>query len=627
MLDNIAQIGEIVAKEQSNNIFDSILENNSSLKHCIAIDFDLKSKKIKFDLLKSDERGLSKEIFSEFLLLPNEKGNRPQFFSTSKKLDYLISQSLPNLADKLTNDDLKSKLNAVIDTFFTVNPRHQSSRYRKVINPQFLPELSVDLEKNTKAKDAIGDYVNLLTKHIENLFQVKGRECFYTLCVNSDPIVKQQAYRDFITEQHLQNAFDDNRHSICAVCGKTEQVTSNTTRFLMKFYVTDKINFSSFFEADNNYKAVTLCASCYQNFILGENWIASHLKSRLGRFSFYLIPQFMMSNKQNERIWDILKNLPDDFNTIKTIRVTSEKQGVLFDSRFSGEPFVINFLFYKKSQASFKILNLIKDIPPYRLLAINCKLNEIGELNGKINIPDSIHFDLDDIYWLVPIRKKGAEHQECKKILQIYNNLFIAIPMQKNQLLSHYVDLAHLHRFESYKLYQIGKQQNPEWAMMSDTIKWNLFFLFLDKLNLLGGNHMESSSTIWIPEKLEPIFTEFGYNPAQQGLALLGYVIQTVAYAQYKEGLKNKPVLGKINYQGMTHEKVIRLFNELFEKIHQYRKHIGFAERYLASGQQLYLCGSGQKLTAHERVFYILSGYSFHLLETNKETVEKGDEA
>ncbi|MBD3375178.1 hypothetical protein GF406_09095, partial [candidate division KSB1 bacterium] len=205
-------------------------------------------------------------------------------------------------------------------------------------------------------------------------------------------------------------------------------------------------------------------------------------------------------------------------------------------------------------------------------------------------------------------------------------NLFSAIPMQKSQLLTYYIELAHMHRFESYKLYQIGTQQNPEWALMSDTLKWNLFLLFLYKLDLLGGNKMESSSTIWVPERLDPVFKELGYSPAQQGLALLGYVLESAAYAQYKEGLKNKPVLGKLNYQGMTHEKVIRLFNDLYEKINQYRKHIGYAERFLASGQQLYLSDTGQTLSAHERVFYILSGYSFHLLENKNEPSKEGVE-
>jgi hypothetical protein len=50
-------------------------------------------------------------------------------------------------------------------------------------------------------------------------------------------------------------------------------------------------------------------------------------------------------------------------------------------------------------------------------------------------------------------------------------------------------------------------------------------------------------------------------------------------------------------------------------------------ERYLASGQQLYLCGSRPKLTEHEGFFTHSLGLLFSLLETNKETVEKGDEA
>jgi CRISPR-associated protein Csh1 len=626
MLDTIAHIGNIMSKDSDNDIFDFIIDNNSRLKHCIALDFDLESKCIKFDLLKSDEKGLSAETFTEYALLPNEKGNRPQFFATCTNLEYLVSQSLPNLAKMLPAPDLACLIDKVIRTFFIDTQKPKDSRYGKMIDPQFFPDIAINVDNKDTPKEIVKEYSNNIAKTIEEQFSVKEKECFYTVCINSEPIVQSQDYRNFIKEKFFQSAFDENRQDICTICGKQDQVTANTTRFLLKFYVTDKLNFASFFDEKKYYKAVSLCPSCYQHFILGEKWIASHLRSRLGGFSFYLIPQFLIPGDDNQRIVDIVKNLPDDFNQIKNIKETSKRQDEL-DFRFRSVPFVLNFLFYKKSQSAFKILNLVKDVPPYRLLLINQKLNKIGEMNKRINIPDSIHFGLDQIYWLVPIRKKGAEHREFKKVLHIYYNLFSGIPMQKSQLLTYYVELAHMHRFESYKLYQIGAQQNPEWALMSDTLKWNLFLLFLYKLDLLGGNQMESPSTIWIPERLDPVLKEFGYSPAQQGLALLGYVLESAAYAQYKEGLKNKPVLGKLNYQGMTHEKVMRLFNDLYEKINQYRKHIGYAERYLASGQQLYLSDTGQTLSAHERVFYILSGYSFHLLETKNEPIEEGVEA
>ena len=126
----------------------------------------------------------------------------------------------------------------------------------------------------------------------------------------------------------------------------------------------------------------------------------------------------------------------------------------------------------------------------------------------------------------------------------------------------------------------------------------------------------------YFPDGMKEAFQELGYNAAQQGLALLGYVLGAVANAQYREGLENKPVLEKINYQGMTDEKVTRLFNELFEKIRQYRRHIGYAERWWAAGKKLYEFGRDLPMSSDERVFYLLSGYALNVLRVSKSETE-----
>ena len=70
----------------------------------------------------------------------------------------------------------------------------------------------------------------------------------------------------------------------------------------------------------------------------------------------------------------------------------------------------------------------------------------------------------------------------------------------------------------------------------------------------------------------------------------------------------------------MNEEKVIRLFNDAFEKVRQYRRHIGYADRWLALAKKLYESGADEKLTSDERVFYLLSGYSMNLLHTKTAT-------
>jgi len=65
----------------------------------------------------------------------------------------------------------------------------------------------------------------------------------------------------------------------------------------------------------------------------------------------------------------------------------------------------------------------------------------------------------------------------------------------------------------------------------------------------------------------------------------------------------------------MSDEKVVRLFNEIFEKIRQYK--IGYAERWWAAAKKLYESGDRNALTADERVFYLLSGYALNAISSH----------
>ena len=115
------------------------------------------------------------------------------------------------------------------------------------------------------------------------------------------------------------------------------------------------------------------------------------------------------------------------------------------------------------------------------------------------------------------------------------------------------------------------------------------------------------------PEEFQKYCQRFLLSPLEQSLALLGYCLGMVAYAQWKEGFGKKPILSKLDYQGMNQEKVLRLFNTLFEKTRQYHKHISFTEKWLATASILYKT-SPDHLTSHERLFYILLGYSLQVL-------------
>ncbi len=639
MLNVIADIGRVISRGEQSNLLKFLIPESVPQKYIVGIDFKLDERRVIFDLLaEGGEGGLSQGKLMEYLFVPTEKGNRPQFSPTSNNLNYLVSQTLPNLRDFLPEDsDLRKRLANVCKGFFkTVQEADGNKKIlllddKLIDNPEVMFEQSIE-----KLKDAIADYAKKLANHISEETGVSAKETIYCICFDGKPVAQYREYRHFVVQKNAESAFDGAREGVCAICGRQTQVTQDTTRFTMKFYMTDKVNFASYFDAKNYFKAVALCRVCFQNIIIGEKWIQQHLRTRLGGFDMYLLPQMGWADIEAEAVYRKLSQLANDFNEMKNIEAMRKAETEATEKRegfpaFEQNPFVLNLMFYKKAQSAFKILTLIKDVPPSRIVAMKQTINQVDATREALQMNESLSFDLDRLYWLIPLRKRGADLQEYKKILQLYYCIFNDLPAQKSQLYNFYTKLACMHHFESYGLYQISQANNPDYSIMADTLRWNLFLQFLKLLNLIEGEKpMETNEhDAYYPDGVKDALTMLGYTEAQQGLALLGYVIGVVAYAQYKEGLENRPVLEKINYQGMSEEKVVRLFNDAFEKIRQYRKNktVSFSERWWALGKKLYESGSNhQRLTADERVFYLLSGYSMNLLRPKPQADEAGDE-
>ena len=114
------------------------------------------------------------------------------------------------------------------------------------------------------------------------------------------------------------------------------------------------------------------------------------------------------------------------------------------------------------------------------------------------------------------------------------------------------------------------------------------------------------------------------YNDnAKKGLFLLGYLLGEIGTKQQSAGIKNKPVLNKLNFQGMSLEKTQRLTGDVFEKLRQY-KILNFNENTFAAAKFLIDNDlNNWTLSNQENIFYILSGYAFSNYLIRKKSKEK----
>lgn len=113
-----------------------------------------------------------------------------------------------------------------------------------------------------------------------------------------------------------------------------------------------------------------------------------------------------------------------------------------------------------------------------------------------------------------------------------------------------------------------------------------------------------------LEEEIKMFLKEMGYDESRVALFLLGYLVGQIGNAQYNKG-KSKPILGKITFQGMNKGKLMRLTNDVFEKLIEY-KQLSFNETIFAEYKKLLDQHiETRQLQDHENVFYVLSGYAY----------------
>lgn len=125
-----------------------------------------------------------------------------------------------------------------------------------------------------------------------------------------------------------------------------------------------------------------------------------------------------------------------------------------------------------------------------------------------------------------------------------------------------------------------------------------------------------------IPEPYKTTLEELGFDAPRQALFLTGVIVGKIGSAQWKDS-KNKPILNRINYQGMPLSRIKAFTVDLFEGL-KHNKMLEYSESVHSASKALLNKSEMQwPLSDKENVYYILSGYAF---ETQRIINKNGDE-
>lgn len=632
MIRTVYELGNYVLKENPSileGLAIPIILNDKKEQYLLIFDLDTKNQKINLTPIE-----MSPRTYIEYRYIGKADGKSSlQWFCTSDNVDYFLSQTIVNLLNRWDKNDpmfeeLKSAKQIFLEDLGIKDPRKK--RYQFIMYPYFFQGYRTETDNKKALKEVKKQFDNYLKKELH----INPKDVLlYSLSINGNLIVQQADYERLVLEEKF-SVFENQETGICAITNKEDEVTGKTTKLKFKYYITDKINFASGIDKNNFVKNMIIGKEAYKRILVGETYILRKFDTKFNTLPCYIIPEWMF-DFENEDIpfddfSDHIMNLVYTVQTLKELDKLEEKVEDYKDYSGVENHVSLDFLFYTESQASLKINKYLPNVPVNHLKHIRNAMWDMKKKGEKFFEKGNWDLGLNHLYYLIPMREKGGDNYEKRKILLLYESLLSNKVLSYDWLIQQFLLLAKTHMFEQYGLYQIrpSTQVSNDIQLVYDILKAQLLLKMLSNLNLLDKGGWDPVEFQLQDEKLTNYLNEMNFNEQQSSLFLLGILISKIGSAQVSKnnlesgnttsGTNSKPILNKINYQGMNKNRLQILSSEVFAKLSQVKNKNGknlltptnellFAEHKRLFDKNLPVWN----LNDRENVFYLLSGYAY----------------
>jgi len=397
MIEGIKEIGDIIISEAPEKFLESLAQSVPSEKqrekqHIVIVKLNTQKGTIDFDIEEIKE-----DTPIKYLWVGNANlSNNPQDRFTTNNLNYLVSQTIPNFRMLIPGGKIGGLFEKIRDKFYyDLDPQNrQQGKYHYVWNVEKLRISSHNMEELLeKAKNNSKKMINLVSNEIyEYLKRKEGLNkkgiALFTLKIDNQLMVKLPEYKRYLENSKIETLFSDKKTGICHLCRRENIITQNMTRLSFKYYITDKIGFSSGLQKHTFFKNFSLCKECYKKLLVGESFIKNNFGSYFAGTNLYVIPKFIFSIPLSiDRLKKWAEYINISFSSSTTLEELKEfKVNLENYPEFEEEKnnFILNLLFYKKIQSEFRIFKLIKDVPPSRLDILQKEEAEIYDIGVNI---------------------------------------------------------------------------------------------------------------------------------------------------------------------------------------------------------------------------------------------------
>jgi CRISPR-associated protein Csh1 len=634
MIEGLIQIGSALPSDDGSlsNLIQVVepIRKNKQL-NVLKINFDLDNDRLIFDVNEEMDINTSKK----YNYIGSASGpNSPQWYVTSTMINYHITETIFNLSNQDFSEELNKKIKAVLEQFYYLVEESMPNKYKYALNIEKFNISNIDMRniyeqvklEKTKdgAKPKAGDIgkgiIAKLSKEIENYlidnYDMKLSDFgLFTILINGEIIAQNKEYIDRVvesTEPSIKVSKTDK--GTCSICASREDVTMDMTKTKIKLYTTNQIIFANNLDKNNYYKNMQMCKSCMTKYLAGENYLQNRLAVKLSTFDVYIIPQFVHGEPLNSVELDrVTDKIVYSFNTVKSFEGIGEMRNEIYNKiafSNSNSYFLLNFLFYKSVQASTKVQAFIKDVNPSifeKMAEATLKSNK--DMRKAIGSSLKTYIDLQSVYIMNPIRLSKGSPTQYRSILQTYDSILTGKKLNKRNVIKNIVECTKIIWFnkESYNI-------NPEKTSLEFyIIRSNMYLKFLEYMGCLKGGEGMSVEGLRVKDELKNYIESMSYTEEQAAMFLLGCLIGEIGNVQYKRNPidGNKPILNKLNFNGIDKNKIIRLTKDVFNKLNQEKiRHFNettFFEMKRLLDKNL----ESWSLNKEDNLFYILSGYSF----------------
>ncbi|SHG49766.1 CRISPR-associated protein Csh1 [Thermosyntropha lipolytica DSM 11003] len=644
MLESIIELGGKVLSQKEG--LDALIQEvplesrKGEKKHVCKIIFDTRNKI--FDVDVNEE--IDENTVKKYLHVGSADGsNSPQWYITSKGSSYILSELFPNLKEQGLFADI---VDDILTNFYWKSEEslgHRKYNYMLDIKKLGISEKTMEALKQEALKENKPGkkLLDLVGKEFEKWIADK-KGCkkddigLYTVIVNDLVLVEDKDYQAKVLESKKpkgaaggkkkgSKSSKSEQNLQCNVCGSFQNISSDLNKMKIKYFTTNQEIFKGSLKSYE--KSLNLCSSCIEKLQAGEIFVQQNLGVNIAGFDVLVIPNLIYgSGVEYEEMKNLTREIINTVNMSKSIdALTDFRQQLDLLKEFDDIIYLLDFVFIRRSNAATKILRLIKDVKPSFFELLEKAVDELKEMAARHISIYNYRGGLNSVYYLTPVRFKSGDNSSFRDLLALYDALFLGRQVDEKHIISNLVKGCRI-IFHAQEGYNIKTSRDNLHYFILDGI---FFTKFLEKMGCMKGGEKVSYSSLGLPDNLCSFMEEMGYDQMQGAMFLLGYLVGEVGNAQYRRYSESggdgtyKPVLNKINFNGIDKNKLIRLRSEILNKLRQ-EKILQYNEKIYAACVQLMDRNiNNWKLNKDENLFYLLSGYAY---ATTAPMKKKGEE-